>query len=308
MRQSISKPCELVQYADDTFIFVSDSKIENAIDTLEKNTHNLVAFFDSHRLNLNDKKTEFIIFCRKAMNNLTKNIKMRVNNHYIEHKTTVKYLGLYLDQNLTYEAEVKNLLKKMACGIKTLHSLKDFFPEKTRLSLLNALVISHLHYPALLLNGISQNLITTLENQLSWGIKACCNRSKFDSSSDLKLKHQVLPIRLLLDYRATTYFWKLHNNFVPAFNGSNEISTVKIKSHERTGKLVFDKTARTTFLQNCFMKRATVLWNKLPREISRNKYSYETIKTKIKRFYISQIKREIEQPEHRMKCWKDYRF
>ena len=33
---SVSMPCELVQYADDTFIFVSGKKIEDAIDLLEK--------------------------------------------------------------------------------------------------------------------------------------------------------------------------------------------------------------------------------------------------------------------------------
>ena len=36
MRYSVSKPCELVQYADETFIFVSGKKIEDAIYLLEK--------------------------------------------------------------------------------------------------------------------------------------------------------------------------------------------------------------------------------------------------------------------------------
>ena len=56
MRYSVSKPCELVQYADDTFIFVSDKKIEDAIHLLEKNAKCLVDFFHRYRLNLNDKK------------------------------------------------------------------------------------------------------------------------------------------------------------------------------------------------------------------------------------------------------------
>ena len=90
----------------------------------------------------------------------------------------MKYLGIYLDQNLTFEYEVKNILKKMACGIKTLYSVKSFLPDKTCLMLLNSLGISHIHYPALLLNGIPQKIITTLEKQLNWGVKACFNRRK----------------------------------------------------------------------------------------------------------------------------------
>ena len=117
-------------------------------------------------------------------------------------------VGVYLDQNLTYENEVKHVLKKMACGIKTIYAVKQFLPEKVCLLLLNALVLSHLHYPAILLQGISQNLLTTLEKQLSWRVKACFNRQKQDSSSDLKIKHNILPIRIFLDYKSCFYFWK----------------------------------------------------------------------------------------------------
>ena len=47
----------------------------------------------------------------------------------------------------------------MALGIKTFHSVKSFLPDKTCLMLFNSHVGSHIHYPAILINGISQNLI-----------------------------------------------------------------------------------------------------------------------------------------------------
>ena len=101
----------------------------------------------------------------------------------IKQKESVKYLGVYLDRNLNYQAKVKNILRKMACSIKTIFYVRDFLPEKTRLFLLKALVISHLQYSSVLLNGISQSLISTLEKQLNWGVKACFNRYKMDSFS-----------------------------------------------------------------------------------------------------------------------------
>ena len=93
---------------------------------------------------------------------------MIVKDEVIRSSSTVKYLGVYLDQNLTFQEEVNHILPKIACGIKTLYSIRDYFPEKVRLLLLNALVISHLHYPAILLNGLTENLNTTLEKQLNW--------------------------------------------------------------------------------------------------------------------------------------------
>ena len=90
-------------------------------------------------------------------------------------------------------------LRKMACGIKILYSIRDHFPEKVRLLLLNALVISHLHYPAILLNGLTENLNTTLEKHLNWRIEACFNRLRHDRSSDLKIKNNILPNQYLLE-------------------------------------------------------------------------------------------------------------
>ena len=109
--------------------------------------------------------------CKNSQNKLTKNLKLQVKNLSTSLSSFVKYFGVYLDQNLTYENEVKHVLKKMACGIKTIYAVKQFLAEKVCLLLLNALVLSHLHYPAILLQGISQNLLTTLEKQLSWGVK-----------------------------------------------------------------------------------------------------------------------------------------
>ena len=92
----------------------------------------------------------------------------------------------------------------MALGIKTFYSVKSFPPDNTCLMLFNSLNVSHLHYPTILINGISQNLITTLEEQLKWGVKACFNRGKFDSFSYQEIKHNIFPIRILLDLKAVT--------------------------------------------------------------------------------------------------------
>ena len=148
-------------------------------------------------MTLNADKTEFITFQTK--NNKNKNTNLIVKDEVIRSSSTVKYLGVYLDQNLMFQEEVKHLLRKMACGIKTLSSIRDYFPEIVRLLLLNALVINHLHYPAILLKFLTENLNTTLEKQLNWGINACFIRTKYDRSSDLKIKHNILPSDISLE-------------------------------------------------------------------------------------------------------------
>ena len=81
----------------------------------------------------------------------------------------------------------------MASRIKTVQSIKKPVTINNRILLKNALVISRLHYTAKLVGSSASNLKISLEKQLRWAIKTCCERRKFDSSFDLKLEYKVLP-------------------------------------------------------------------------------------------------------------------
>ena len=150
--------------------------------------------------------------------------------------------------------EVQNILRKMATGIKVLYSIRNILPEKTRLLLLNSLVLSHLHYSSILINGISQNLRLTLEKQLSWAVKACFHKKKYDSSRDLKLQHKILPVGLFLDLKAALYFWKYQNDFLPALK-QQEITTAKLKVLKRSNLSVYDSMTNSSYLTNSFFKK-----------------------------------------------------
>ena len=72
MKNSIQSPLYLVQYADDTFLFVAAKDIATGIDYLQKGIKELSDFFAIHRLNVNADKTEFIVFCKSSKNSSIK--------------------------------------------------------------------------------------------------------------------------------------------------------------------------------------------------------------------------------------------
>ena len=271
MQQMIGETSELVQYADDTMVYTSHGNIEEAISLLENEIDKLIYIFQCHRLTGNANKTEFIIFCKPWKNNATQNYTLCVKNEMIQTSANVKYLGVYLNRNLTYQNEVENILRKMACGIKTLYALSDFLPINARLLLFNALIMSHLHYSAVLLKGFTENLLTTLEKHLNWGIKACFYRNKYDSSSDCKLMYDIIPIHYSLNIKASIYYWKFENNLIPAFLGEMKPFTAVLRKQNRTKSEYFNLIQRTDFIGKCFFKRAIELWNTLLESIKTKK-------------------------------------
>ena len=131
MRSSVQRPTQLVQYADDTFLYSASGNLEQSIKYLETNIKNVTLFFERHRLNINADKTEFMIFCKKSQNHIADHRQFKVKNKFIEQSKSAKNLGVYLDQNLTYQMEIQNILRKLATGIKVLYSFQNILPEKT---------------------------------------------------------------------------------------------------------------------------------------------------------------------------------
>ena len=115
---------------------MSESKLH-----LEKIIAKLILFFRKNELKVNESKTEFKIFEVPKRNKIEE---INVNGCTVLEKRIVKYLGVHIDCDLSFDEEIKNVLRKTAVGIKVIYSTKNIFTEKTRSALLNALVLSHL--------------------------------------------------------------------------------------------------------------------------------------------------------------------
>ena len=110
----VEEDCTVVQYADDTFLFTSDTDEILAKTNFEHNISQLIDFFTKSQLVVNKQKTEYIVFStRKRLTNTVLN----VDNERIAESNSVKYLGVIIDSKLKFDGEVKKILQRMACGI-----------------------------------------------------------------------------------------------------------------------------------------------------------------------------------------------
>ena len=142
IQERLYEGCTLIQYADDCNDFSSSIISEDALNRWQKSLNNLTEFFAENQLNLNASKSEFITFCRK---NDTKNVDIDtivIKGHYVAKKSECKYLGLILDSSLSFHAQTKTILQKMAKGIKTIDTIGQQLPTLSLVALLHCLVLS----------------------------------------------------------------------------------------------------------------------------------------------------------------------
>ena len=283
--QTIDKSCTLVQYADDTTLLSFHSDPETATKSIENNFNKILLYFHLNRLMINVDKTQFIVFSAPSKKKLTENLSLKVGNYQVNLTETVKFLGVNIDISLTFDKEINKILQKMATAIQTIKCIRDDIPLRTRILLLNTLVLSHLHYPCMLLNGCTQDNIEKLEKQIKWGIRIIMNISKRDSVTLLRKQHKIPTARNIIEYRSAHYLHRLCRNDAPAFTHIR-FPNSEFRYNHRTGTLLFPLTCKTDFLRKSFLFTSIRNLNTIIRTLFNRKLPYTLTKTLIKNFII----------------------
>ena len=87
----------------------------------------LVEWLCANKLSLNEKKTELIVFhpLRKPV---SKPISIKLNKYKLTRTTCVKYLGIYIDETLSWNTHINNLTTKLSRTNCIIAKLRHFAP------------------------------------------------------------------------------------------------------------------------------------------------------------------------------------
>ena len=145
---------EFVLYADDTNIFVvgpSKSDVFRKANAVIKRVH---SYMLSNLLHINTTKCNFMYFkpniharnVRARTQPFDQDCKLYLNGSIIKQVSTVKFLGVTIDENLTWLPHLENLKKKLTCSQGVLYRIKDSVPKSLHKTLYHSLFESHLIY------------------------------------------------------------------------------------------------------------------------------------------------------------------
>ena len=141
------KNCKIVSYADDTQILVSAKKPKQIKKSLENLIDNAQKWYAKNSLLNNTSKTETLLITgKKKTENILINITENGEKKFLKPKTSIKILGVHLDQNLSWDKQVNEVNKKAKYSARNLQRINMLIPLKSRLLLYNSLVASHLNY------------------------------------------------------------------------------------------------------------------------------------------------------------------
>ena len=99
-------------------------------------------------LSLNVGKTKFLLFHKSGKKySVPSHLPtLKINNHDIERVNTMKFLGVLLDDNLSWKEHIKYLENKIAKNIGLMYTAKPFLDKESLLALYYSYIHSYLNY------------------------------------------------------------------------------------------------------------------------------------------------------------------
>ena len=143
------KDCTVHHFADDTNLLLSGTNLKSLKKAMNKELTSLFEWLCANRLSLNVDKTEFIVFKpRKYSINkkLNKKFTLKINQKTIHESNKIKYLGVLLDNKLSWNIHINELCKKLSRAVGMLFKMKNLCSTTTLKSIYYSLFHSHMSY------------------------------------------------------------------------------------------------------------------------------------------------------------------
>ena len=100
---------EPIMFADDTNLFYSHQNIKTLFGTVNCELEKICEWFRANKLTLNVRKTNYTLFHK---NSTKDKLPLKMPESIIKRKSLVKFLGVMLDENISWENHIKTIEKK----------------------------------------------------------------------------------------------------------------------------------------------------------------------------------------------------
>ena len=135
-------------FADDTNLFFNHKNIKHLFTVVNNELVNIKAWFTANKLCLNVEKAKYSLF-RKSHKKDDIPLgppQLIINNYEIQKEESIKFLGVLLDQHLTWKEHIKLTENKIAKNIGILYKARPYLDKRALLCLYYSYIHSYLNY------------------------------------------------------------------------------------------------------------------------------------------------------------------
>ena len=154
---SISSAISFILFADDTTGIYNSPSLDDLFKSTQNDLDKLNTWFSANQLLINIDKTNLVLFMTRqkeqhiSVDQEVHNLKL--SSIDIKNTEKVKFLGIFLDKNISFKSHIQYIHTKILKGIYALSRAAKILPIDALKSLYSALVLPYLNYGLLTWGG-----------------------------------------------------------------------------------------------------------------------------------------------------------
>lgn len=209
---------DLICYADDTVVLFHGKDWEDAYRKAEAGMTRILKWLDMNLLTLNVKKTKYIAFRKTVATNIPTRI-LKIHNCWrssslnnntsctcnaIDKVEEIKYLGVIIDQHLSFKSHTTELVKRVRKQIYIMKMIRDCASLEIKRTVYIALCQSLIQYCIVIWGGAAKTNIINLERAQCAVLKTLLHKPYRYPTETLYSEASLLSVRKLFILNATS--------------------------------------------------------------------------------------------------------
>lgn len=247
------------QFADDSTATHSSPNLKDTISITETEFKKILNWLATNKLIINLKKTHIMLFTNRKR---PIEVKLNVNGNIITEKTESKFLGVIVDNKLSWQPHVKYISNKISKSLSILRYLRYSFPKSILKTLYLSLVLPYLMYCNIIWGSAFKTVMMPLFILQKKCLRTITKSNYLAHTLPLFNENKLLNVFQLFDFICAQFVFKILNtNQFPVFKDRLTHSAVSHGHNTRNHTLIRTPFERLQKCMNSFLINGIKVYN-----------------------------------------------
>jgi len=286
---SVSPTLFFILFADDTNVFYSNGSWQTLIQIVNFELSTIAAWFQANKLTLNLEKTNFILFKSHRKINPSGNLSLFINDSPITQVESTKFLGVHIDQHMTWKVHINQITAKIAKNVGILTRIAYILPKEIRINLYYTLIYPYLTYCNLIWASTYESRLHKLVILQKRAVRIIAGIRKWEHTGPSFSEFKLLKIHQIKDLQIGEFFFRLEHGLLPPVFKDFLSHASDIHTHFTRNLTAYRPIKAHSNTRRFTIKSyGTLVWNALPIEI-RSSSNLQVFKKRLRAFFLSSI-------------------
>jgi hypothetical protein len=258
---------EVRLFADDTAIFFHHRDFNELITISAEKCKSIFLWFESNKVAISSEKSNFLIFKKKNRKNPNLCDKLIFEDHCIPRAGTFKYIGLVLDENLSWDHHVDSVIKSLHAYFDVFYNLRKFMDKKLFRIAYYSCVFSRIKYGLEVYGSCRKSLLNKVQITQNKLLRVLLTKDRMYSSNLLHKELDIFKVKHTYE-QFILYFVHdcLHGKAIETF--TDYFTPIPCRTYNtRQGGLLYKRQIKTELGRSSTYFTGATLWNSLPNNI-----------------------------------------